>query len=576
MSANSTALISRRSMATAAAPLSRTFNRIDSSFFVGGEQRRTRRSESTLAARRRPTRACYDTGAAVRQRPSATRTQTLWLFRELRRRQVFKVSAAYAVGAWVVVQLTAIIQPAFALSPRWVPIVFVLALVGLPVAIALSWIYDLTPQGFRATLRASVEGIADDSEPDGAALSRAGSALAAVAVLPFQKLTPTTPSAYLADALPIELQSLLSRMHELRVVSRQSAVARADAGSDLRAIARDLNVQYVISGSIAEIADALQINVQLDDAIEDRLLWSERYDVAAKDIERLQHEITEKVVGIFGGERLRMEIRRANDASATDNNAWQLVQRARAYLLDYTPASIATAIPLLRKAIEIDPKYAVGYATLGLVTAERTLNGISPNAADDRSFAINVVGRAERLAPRDAVVLRAAGCVYAYTGAYRRSLELLRRAVKLAPYDLGTWGYLGWPLVATGDPQDLQEVHDIVERLLKTSPQHPGRVYWLFHKSVAYTCADDCERALAQAEEYTAEQPRFSLGWLHYANVLARLGRHDAARAALDQSLERNPLLTPAYYAELMAVLTDQPAVVERRVAGLRAAGFVS
>jgi TolB-like protein/predicted Zn-dependent protease len=498
------------------------------------------------------------------------------LFRELKRRQVFKVAGAYIVGAWIVVQLADILVEALELSPRWVLVVMVTVVVCLPLAIALSWIYDLTPQGFRATLPADWAGSNDDSASADGELRRAGSALAAVAVLPFEKLTPATPYAYLADALPIELQSLLSRVHELRVVSRQSSVARAGMGSDLPAIARNLSVQYVISGSVAEVGDRLQVNVQLDDATEDKLLWSERYDVAAKDIERVQREISEKVVGTFGGERLRTEIKRANEAAATDNNAWQLVQKARLYVLDYTPTSIAAAIPLLRKAIELDPKYAVGYATLGLVTAEKTLNGISVDAAADRRYAIEVVGRAEQLAPRDPVVLRAAGCVYAWTGAYGRSLELLRRAVKLAPYDLGTWGYLGWPLVATGQPQDLQEVHDIVERLLKISPQHPGRLHWLFHESVAFACADDCERALALAEDYTAEQPRFALCWLHYANVLGRLGRHDAARAALDKSLEFNPLLTPAYYAELMAVLTDQPAVVERRVAGLRAAGLVS
>jgi adenylate cyclase len=480
------------------------------------------------------------------------------------------------VLSWGAVQLTDILEERGVLEAGSFDWVFWLAIIGVPLVIAISWVYELTPQGFRATM-AAVSG--SDAVTDVPARDDAGAAattaLAAVAVLPFDKLTPATPHAYLADALPIELQSLLSRMHELRVVSRQSSVARSGAGHDLRAIARDLNIQYVISGSIAELGDRLQINVQLDDAVEDKLLWSERYDVAAKDIDNVQREITEKVVGTFGGERLRAEIKRANAAAASAGNAWELVQKARGYLLDYTPSSIAAAIPLLRKAVELDPKYAVGYATLGLVTAEKTLNGISANLGADRHFAVEVINRAEQLAPHDPVVLRAAGCVHAYTGDYRRSLELLRRAVKLAPFDLGTWGYLCWPLVASGQPADLEEVHQIVARLLKTAPQHPGRMYWQFHDSVAYTCEGDDARALALAEEYTAEQPRFSLGWLHYANALGRLGRRDDARAALDRSLGHNPLMTPAFYAELMAVLSDQPAVVERRIEGLRSAGLL-
>ena len=478
--------------------------------------------------------------------------------------------------SWGLVQLTDILEQRGVLNAGTFDWVFALAIVGVPLVIFISWVYELTPQGFRATMAAvSGSGAGNQEVPADATAEAPKTALAAVAVLPFETLTPSKPHAYLADTLPIELQSLLSRVHELRVVSRQSAAARAGAGHDLRAIARDLNVQYAISGSIAELGDRLQINVQLGDAVEDKLLWSERYDVAAEDLDNVQREISEKVVGTFGGERLRAEIKRANAAAASTGHAWELVQKARGYLLDYTPSSIAAAIPLLRKAVELDPEYAVGYATLGLVTAEKTLNGISANLGADRRYAVEVINRAEQLAPHDPVVLRAAGCVHAYTGAYRRSLELLRRAVKLAPYDLGTWGYLGWPLVATGQADDLRELHEIVDRLLATSAQHPGRVYWLFHKSVAYACAGDCERALGPAEEYTIEQPRFSLGWMHYANVLGRLGRAEQARAALERSKGHNPLMTPAYYVELMSVLTDQPAVVQSRTAGLYTADIL-
>src|SRR5882672_2508896 len=365
---------------------------------------------------------------------AVTRAKVSRLFHELTRRKVFRVVAGYCVGAWVLIQLASIIVPAFELSERYVVYTLALLIAGFPVALALSWRYEFTPTGLKLTTpeERNRPALAGTSSP-----RRADSALAAVAVLPFENLTPTTPRAYLADAIPLELQSLLSRMHDLRVVSRQSSVARSSAKADLPTIARDLSVQYVISGSVADLGDRLQVNVQLDNAVEDTLLWAERYDIGADHVERLQREISEKVVGTFGGERLRAEIRRANDAAAADSNAWQLVQKARSYLIDYTPASIAAAIPLLRHAVELDPKYAVGYAQLALVTAEKTLNGISSDPAADRAYALETIRRAEQLAPRDPVVLRAAGCVLAFTGAYARSLELLRRTVKLAPYDLG-------------------------------------------------------------------------------------------------------------------------------------------
>jgi TolB-like protein len=501
-----------------------------------------------------------------------------WVFRllrELKRRNVFKVVAAYGVVSWVLFQAASMLVEPLELSEHVVLYVFVGLIMGLPLVVGVSWFYDLTPHGLRLTQALRDDAVGGQAAEQGAR-PRADSAVAAVAVLPFENLTPNTPHAYLADAIPLELQSLLSRMHDLRVVSRQSAIATSAARNDLPTIAKSLSVQYVISGSVADLGEQLQINVQLDDAVGDSLLWSDRYDVSANDVERLQREISEKVVGTFGGERMRAEIGRANDADTADTTAWQLVQKARAYLLDYTPSAVAASIPLLRRAVELDPKYAVGYATLGLVTAEKTLNAVSADPDADRRAAMAAIGRAEQLAPRDPVVLRAAGCVHAYLGAYRRSLDLLRRAVKIAPYDLGTWGYLGWPLVATGEARDLAELHEIIDRLLATSSEHhPGRSYWLFHKSVAYACADDCERALVHAEEYTVEQPRFSLGWMHHANVLGRLGRASASRAALERSVEHNPLMDARYYVGLMGVLTDQQGVIRSRTEGLYAAGLL-
>lgn len=484
---------------------------------------------------------------------------------------MLKVVAGYVLACWGIIQVSTVLVDEFGGSGhpavRWL---FVVAVVGLPVVLALGWKYDLTPEGMRLTDHTAA------ARTRTARVSPLGDGqAAAVAVLPFENLTPSTSRAYLANAIPIELQSQLSRIHDLRVVSRQSAVARVENHADLPTIARDLAVQYVISGSVADLGERLQINVQLDDALDDTLLWSERYDVAAQDVERLQQQISETVVATFGGERMRAEIRRANRAAGADTTAWQLVQQARSYLLDYTPSSVAAAIPLLRRAIELDPRYAVAYATLGLVTAEKTLNALSADPDADRRAALDAIARAERLAPRDPVVLRTAGCVHAYAGAYLRSLELLRRAVKLGPYDLGTWGYFGWPLVATGRPEDRRELHEIVDRLLATSAQHPGRAYWVFHKSVAEMCDGDPERALGHAREYTVEQPRFSLGWLHYVNVLGHLGRTGEARAALEQSLATNPLMTPLYYAKLMAVLSDQHSVIASRTAGLERAGLL-
>jgi TolB-like protein len=400
-------------------------------------------------------------------------------------------------------------------------------------------------------------------------------AVASISVLPFQNFIVSGELTYLADAMTIELHSLLSRCHDLRVVSHQSSAAQALARSGLREISTQLDVQYVITGSVALRKDKVVVTVELDDSVKDTVLWSERYEVGLDDVWDTERRIAESVVSTFGGERMRAEIARASAATGGNENARQLVLKARAYVLDYGPATIAEAKALLQRALELDPRNADARAALGLVIAEATLNGTSTDRAEDRRTAIVMVDQAETEAPNDPIVLRAAGCVHAYTGSYERSLVLLRRATKLAPFELGAWGYMGWPLVASGRAADLAELHSILVRMLSSSPRHPGRAYWLFHKSVALACEDRCEEARVHAEESAAEQPRFALGLMHYANVLGRLGEVDAARAAVQRCVAANGSMTPAFYAELMVVLTDQGSVIDARTSGLRASGLL-
>jgi TolB-like protein len=504
-------------------------------------------------------------------------------FRELRRRSVFKVAVIYGVVGWLLVQVAVNAFP-YLLLPDWtVTFVIALVVIGFPVALVLAWAYELTPAGVRLTVPADLAADAPQTAVSGPEphLPLAGppaseTAVASISVLPFQNFIVSGELTYLADAMTIELQSLLSRCHDLRVVSHQSSAAHAHAQSGLREISAQLGVQYVISGSVAFRKDKVVVTVELDDSVKDTVLWSERYEIGIEDVWDTERRIAESVVSTFGGERMRAEIRRASEATGGNENARQLAQRARAYLLDYAPATIAQAKTLLQRALELDPRNADARAALGLVIAEATLNGTSADWAEDRRAAIAMVDQAEREAPNDPIVLRAAGCVHAYTGNYEISIALLRRATKIAPFELGTWGYMGWPLVASGRAADLAELHSILDPMLASSPRHPGRAYWLFHKSVALTCADRCEEARECAEESAAEQPRFALGLMHYANVLGRLSQLDAARAAAQKCLAANNHMTPGFYAELMGVLTDQESVIDKRTSGLRASGLLA
>jgi adenylate cyclase len=500
-------------------------------------------------------------------------------FQELKRRKVFNVAIVYGVVSWVLIQVADVGAPALLLPDWFVSFVTFCLFLGFPIAMVLAWAYDLTPHGIESTPSLSVLRESRDEPKAVQAIAQVPPApaqeLAAVAVIPFDNLTPASEYAFLADAIAMELHSSLSRVHQLRVASRHSSFAKGEADKDVSTIARDLGVQYVITGNVAHIGSKIRVIAEVDDAERDTLLWSESYDVDVDEILSVQQEIVESIVSAFGGERLRADIAKAKEAISTNLDAWGLVQRARGYLLDYSPDSVAQAVDMLQDAVRLDPDYAVAQASLGLLLAERIINGISDDVDKDRADANAAIGHAEANAPQDPIVLRTAGCVLAYNGDYEKSESLLRRAVRIAPLDLGAWGYLGWPLAAKGDVDSLEELHGILDRLLKTAPRHPGQAYWLFHKSVAYTIDREYDEALECITDSTGAQPRFALGWMHKANVLGHQDQSQEASAAADQCMRISASVTPEYYAKLMSVFSDQRHVIEQRTNGLRAAGLL-
>lgn len=484
-------------------------------------------------------------------------------FAELRRRNVTKVAVAYSTVSVAAIGTAAVVEQAF--GWRHVAVATILlALIGFPIALILAWFFALIPESE----------IPADSR-HASRLPAPGSELASVAVLPFRNLTPQAELGFLVEALPLELNYMLSRIHRLRVISNSTSMARGATNSSLGALASELGVQYAIAGAVSQSGDRVRVITELGDAETDSLLWSRTFEVDADNFDRVPQHIATAVVSEFGGERLRAEIGKLVAHSPRNATAWQCVQASRAYLIDYTEENLVKAVASLKKALKLDPSYAVAHATLGQVLAEKTLAGISRDPERDRRDARAAVTRAESLAPRDPIVLRAAGCVNAYTGEYRQALTLLRRALDLTPYDFGTWGYLGWPLVATGSAADLDELIAIVNRLLQGAPKHPGRPYWLYHHSVALLCSGEAERAVQPARQSLDEQPSFLVCAMHLANVLGVSGQSMEARAVAESCTRRNSLFTVDYYADLMHVLSDQATVVEKRTSGLVSTGLL-
>jgi TolB-like protein len=398
------------------------------------------------------------------------------------------------------------------------------------------------------------------------------SALASVAVLPFDTHSADPGQAFLGDAFAAELHGTLARVDRLRVAARRASFAFKDPAIGLEEIGRRLNVDYVISGSLRCAGPALRVFAELSDARNNTELWAQSYDRKSEDLLAVERELAEAIVSSFTTLKMRVETSSARRQASVNLDAWGLVQKARAFVLDYTAEGLAAAIEPLEHAIELDRDYPAAHATLASLLVERLVNGLSDDAAADESAAVAAATKALTLAPEDPFVLKLVSLAFSYAGEQRKALGCLRRAVGYAPFDFGAWGYLGWPLTATGEAQDLIELRGILERLLAMERQHPGAAFWHYHHSVADACAGDFAAARRSVEAAVELRPRLALAWMHYANVLGHEGDKAQARAAVAQCQTINAALTPKHFESLVKKIAA-PAVVEPRVGGLKKIG---
>jgi TolB-like protein/Tfp pilus assembly protein PilF len=493
-------------------------------------------------------------------------------FEELKRRKVFTAALTYAAIGWLVIEASSIVLPAFNF-PEWtMRFVLIMVVILFPLVLTFSWFFDLTTHGLERT---------DDVEaPDKPTQILTGppltdDAVCSVTVLPFDNLSSSPEDEILADGLATEIHSTLGQMHQVRISSRRSAFSYKNSDKPLEQIATELNVRYVLSGSLQRSGDQLRIIAELDDASNGTQLWSQKFEREIDDLLAIQTEIAEAIVGAFGIERERSEIATANLKSTENLDAWSLLQKARNYINDYSETSLNEAMSLLKKSIALDNDYAAAHAALGSVLIERTLNGYSSNPAEDRLKALESITRAQQLTPRDNFVLKMAGMVFAACGETEASLQALRTCVSEAPFDFGAWGYFGWPLTARGNREDLQETEQIMERLLQTAPGHAGAGYWLYHKSVACSLKEDYAGAKELLDEAFEKYQPIPWALLHLANLLGINGDTDGARSAAERASSLNPKLTIQNYSDCILAMSENNDAAAARLTGLKKAGLL-
>src|SRR6267142_1240280 len=284
-------------------------------------------------------------------------------FTELKRRKVYRVAAAYAIVAWLLIQAASILFPTFE-APTWVMKVFVTAVIlGFPVALILAWAFELTPEGIRreeevapreskepkvgrkwtaiivaaAVLAAALLAFqfARTRKPATAELPKqtapAGNTDKSVAVLPFENLSSDKENAFFAQGIHDEIITTLSRISGLRVISRTSTARYSCAPENLPEIARQLHVSNVLEGSVQKAGDRVHINVQLIQTDTDAHLWAQSYDRELTDIFGVEGEVAKSIADSLRATLSPQEKASVETKPTTNPDAYVLYLRARDY-----------------------------------------------------------------------------------------------------------------------------------------------------------------------------------------------------------------------------------------------------
>src|SRR5256884_1891770 len=321
---------------------------------------------------------------AVRE-PSKSLFLSGGFFEELQRRRVYRVAAAYVIAAGFIIQIGSAVLPAWEL-PNWTfRLVVVLLLIGFPIALILAWAFDVTPEGIQATKGTAAETHRRRNMIILVAIGVIVSAVAgffllpratgrnidkSIAVLPFENLSGDPDNAYFADGIQDDILTNLSKIGDLKVISRTSVMSYRGSGTrNARDIGKALGVATLVEGSVRRIGNRVRVNVQLINASTDEHIWAEDYDRDLTDVFAIQTDLAQKIVYTLQAKLSPNEKVRLDRRPTQDPNAYLLFVQAPDYAnrADMFRDTSLKAEPLFEQAIKLDPNFSLAYAGLSML-----------------------------------------------------------------------------------------------------------------------------------------------------------------------------------------------------------------
>ncbi|MBN9308395.1 MAG: adenylate/guanylate cyclase domain-containing protein [Devosia sp.] len=363
-----------------------------------------------------------------------------------------------------------------------------------------------------------------------------------VAVLPFDNMGGDSEEEYFADGVVEDIITALSRFKDFAVIARNSSFVYKGRAVDVRQVARELGVRYLLEGSVRRAGQRLRITAQLIDATTGAHLWADKFDGTLEDVFDFQDRITGTVASIVEPAIRWAEIERSRRERPDSVEAYDLYLRALPMHLAQTEAANAEAIGLLLKAIQIEPNNPTYLVYAGNAMLHRAAQGWPAIGADDQQRGIELVERALAHARDDAVILSLGSMMLIHNlKDYDRGLELSRRAVALNPNNLTVMIFAGIAQLHLGRIEDAIAYS---EHAIRLSPALDGAHWPLTAIAHAHMVRGDYEEALAWAKRSLTANASFVCTYWMLAAADAHLGRIEEARRHLATLMRLSPGVT--------------------------------
>ena len=442
---------------------------------------------------------------------------------EVKRRKVYRVAVAYVIAAGGIIQLASAALPAWEL-PNWaLRLVILLLLLGFPIALILAWAYDITAQGIQAT--PTIAGPRSHRRRNIIMLLASGVIISAaagffllprvsarkidksIAVLPFENLSAEQDNAYFADGIQDDVLTNLSKIGDLKVISRTSVMPYRGKTSNVREIGKALGVATILEGSVRRIGNRVRVNVQLINADTDEHLWAEDYDRDLTDVFAIQTDLAQQIVRELQAKLSPME--KAQIERRPTENGEAYLAFVEAHELFYRPdgtfrANTEKAEQLFERATTLDPNFAGAFAGLARVhdwayhdfdktlarkekarAAAETAIRLQPDLPEghlalgfyhyycerDYQAALHEFAIAKLSLPNSAEVYMAIGAIERRQGKWKESTANMERAASVSPKDAWILQNLADNYYAT---RNFEAADKILDRAIEAAPKSFG------------------------------------------------------------------------------------------------------